>query len=272
MVFGDYFKKEQHGQLWEFLVEEVGLDPKRIYCSVFAGDKNAPKDEESIEVLTKLYKKYGIDVEEGSATLGEGDLGPGMEIEFNSNKRIFPYIDKCWWMRGDAIGELGGPSAEIFYKTKKPHDPKFGKHCHINCDCGQFLEIGNSVFMEFKRTKNGWVKLKQRNVDFGGGFERWLAVSQETDDAYKTDVFYPLIQRVEELSGLDYGDKEDWEYVKADKQCWVDTRKDFRVIADHIRASVFFSGRWYFTFKQGSRLCSSKINSSGCSSGKKIKD
>ena len=122
-------------------------------------------------------------------------------------------------------GEPGGPDSEVFYDFGTPHDEKFGKECHPNCDCGRFLEIGNSVFMEYKKVTDGsFEKLKQKNVDFGGGLERITAASNNDPDVFKIDLLSSIVKRLEELSGVPY---------ESGKQ------KSFRVIADHIRGAIF---------------------------------
>lgn len=221
---GDYFKKEQLNWFYEFLIEEIKLDPKKIYQTVFAGSEFAPKDLESVEILKDIFKKYGIDAEVGPETLGKGELGSGKEIKFGGKERIFPYRDKNWWERGNAIGELGGPDSETFYDTGRPHNPEFGEFCHLNCDCGRFIEIGNSVFMEYVKTENGWEKnLPQKNVDFGGGLERITMVENKKTNVFETDLFDYLIKFLEERSGKKYND-----YYKS-----------FEIIADHMRAATF---------------------------------
>jgi alanyl-tRNA synthetase len=225
--FGDYFKKEQLSWWYQFLFEELKLDPKRIYQTVYVGseDGKIKKDEEAITILKELFAKYGVEAEEGPDTLVKGELGSGQKIDFGK-MRIFPYRDKNWWKRGDTIGEPGGPDSETFYDTGKPHDSKFGKHCHVNCDCGRFLEIGNSVFMQYKKTEDGWEELKDKNVDFGGGLERIAMVSQGKESIFRTDLFSAIIAKIEKLSGKRYED---------------DTRS-FEVIADHIKAATFIVG------------------------------
>ena len=220
---GDYFKSDQLNWWFEFIIEELGLDINRIYQSVYAGDDSIAKDNESIQILKSIYQKYNIDAEEGAETIGKGDLGPGIQISFDERTRIFAYRDKNWWQRGDAVGELGGPDSETFYDTKKTHDIKFGQFCHLNCDCGRFIEIGNSVFMQFQKTENGWAELKQKNVDFGGGLERLTMILQNKSKAFETDLFMPIINRCEELSGEKYSSNP----------------KSFEIIADHIRATTF---------------------------------
>src|SRR3990167_6754937 len=128
---GDYFKKEQLPWIWEFFTKELGLDPKKLYVSVFEGTSNVPKDTESYEI----WRKLGI-----------------------SKERIHFYgSDKNWWSRSGGpdkmpAGEIGGPDSEIFYEFDIPHDPAYGAFCHPNCQCGKFLEIGNSVFMQDRKS------------------------------------------------------------------------------------------------------------------------
>lgn len=223
---GDYFKEEQLNWWFEFMIDELKLDINKIYQTVYVGDgKNIPKDNESIEILKNIYKKYGLEVQEGPETTEKGDRGPEKEIDF-SIQRIFAYRDKNWWQRGDAVGELGGPDSETFYDTGKKHDPKFGPHCHLNCDCGRFVEIGNSVFMQYQKTATGWEELKNKNVDFGGGLERLVMAMNNLDNIFKIDSLNNVVKRVEELSGKKYEDN----------------KKYFEIISDHIKSVTFLLG------------------------------
>lgn len=226
---GDYFKREQLHWWFEFIIEKLNLDPSKIYQTVYAGDgQKIESDQEAISILQEIYQKYGLKAEVGPVTLGKGEIGPGVELDFTS-QRIFPYRDKNWWKRGDAIGELGGPDSETFFDTGKEHDPKFGPHCHPNCDCGRFLEIGNSVFMQYQKTADGWQELASKNVDFGGGLERLLMVLEKQTSIFSTDLFKRIIHQIEVLSGCSYpGDDEN--------------RAAFEVIADHIKAATFLIG------------------------------
>ncbi len=201
---GDYFKKEQLPWVWEFFTKDLGLDPKRLYVSIFEGDKDVPKDAESYDI----WKKIGI-----------------------SEDHIFFYgVDKNWWSRSGPpgkmpVGEIGGPDSEVFFEFDTPHDPKFGKFCHPNCDCGKFLEIGNSVFMQYQKTENGSLReLPQKNIDFGGGLERTAAAISGNPDIFMIDTFSGVMKKIEGEAGIKYNS---------------DFQKDksFRVIADHLRAS-----------------------------------
>jgi len=224
---GDYFKEDQLSWWFEFLFTELKMDPAKIYQTVYAGseDGKITKDNESIQILQRLFTQYGVSTAEGPETLGKGDAGSGQGLDFRK-QRIFAYRDKNWWQRGDAVGELGGPDSETFYDTGKEHDPAFGKYCHPNCDCGRFLEIGNSVFMQYQKTNTGWQELQNKNVDFGGGLERILMVLSGEDSIFKTDLFHSVILKIEELSGLKYEEN----------------KRAFEVIADHLKAATFIVG------------------------------
>ena len=203
---GDYFKKEQLNWAFEFLTSPqwLALDPQKIYVSIFEGDKDAPRDEESIIIWQEIYKK--------------------LEIKAKVGEIIVPYPKKKnWW---GPVGETGpcGPDSEIFYKTGKPHDPSFGKKCHINCDCGRFVEIWNNVFMEYNKTIEGkYEKLKKQNVDTGMGSERVAAVLQGKETVFEIELFSPIINQLEKLSKRDYAQNG----------------RPFRIIADHLRAATF---------------------------------
>lgn len=204
---GDYFKKEQLSWFWSFLTEILGLDKEKLYVTVFVGDKKnrLPADNQSI----KIWKELGV-----------------------ADNHIFSYgSEKNWWSRAGTPdqmpeGEPGGPDSEVFYEfTKINHQSKFGKICHPNCDCGRFLEIGNSVFMEYKKIKDGFVELPAKNVDFGGGLERILAALNDNPDVFQTDLYLPIIHALEKLTGQSYQDEKN--------------KKKMRVIADHIKGAIF---------------------------------
>lgn len=230
---GDYFKNEQIRWMFDFLVNELKLDPNKLYVTVFIGDdkNNIPKDIESANLWKELFTTKGIeakDVEIGSEADG---YEKGMQ-----GGRIFYYDSgKNWWSRAGIpekmpAGEPGGPDSEMFYEfTEVEHDPKFGKFCHPNCDCGRFLEIGNNVFMEYQKNADGtFSKLPQKNVDFGGGLERLTMALNNCPDIIELN-HRPILDYLENLSGKRYFSND--EYTKA-----------FRVIADHMKASVFLIG------------------------------
>lgn len=203
---GDYFKKEQLAWFWQFLTKELGFQKEKLYVTVFEGDKknNLPADEESIEIWKSL------------------------EVP---EDHIFKYgPEKNWWSRAGVPdkmppGEPGGPDSEVFYEfTNIEHNPKFGKECHPNCDCGRFMEIGNSVFMQYKKTEKGFEELPKKNVDFGGGLERILAALNNNPDVFTTDIYTPIIESVSSVSQKKYLDD-------ADKQ-------KMRIIADHLKAAT----------------------------------
>lgn len=197
---GDYFKTEMIGWSWTFLTEELGIDPDLLSVTVFAGDGDCPRDEES----AKLWEKAGIPKE-----------------------RIF-YLPKKhnWWGPAGVTGPCG-PDTEMFIDTGKP---ACSPDCSPACDCGKYLEIWNDVFMQYNKTADGkFEPLKQKNVDTGMGLERTLAILQGVKTVYETDVFVPIIARIETLSGQKYGSNES-------------ATRAMRIIADHMRTSVFILG------------------------------
>lgn len=225
---GDYFKEQQIPQVWTFLTEKVGLDPNRIYVSCFSGDpeNSIPKDDESAAIWAGLFEAAGvssdqIDVgtEEHAAQAGTG----GARIAF--------YSKKNWWCRGGKaedmpVGEPGGPDTEMFYLFPNVvHDPAYGLHCHQNCDCGRFIELGNSVFMEYRRTETGFEPLPRRNVDYGGGLARIAAAAMDSPDVFRIGLLWPIIERLQVLSGIRYEEET----------------RAMRVIADHLRGATFLA-------------------------------
>ncbi len=222
----DYFKEKQIPWMLELHVEHYGLDPNRLYVSVWAGDELVSRDNEAIEIWQKAFAKYGInakfseDISQIPKNLKEGENFP---------YRIFPFgKSDNWWQRGEAPGELGGPCSEIFFDTghiEKPQD-----NYHINDDSGRFIEIGNSVFMQYKLDQNqNWQPLKQKNIDFGGGFERVVMCIQNKKDIFETDIYEPIINTISEISQKNYKtNNQENNYTKY-----------FRILADHSRAAVF---------------------------------
>jgi alanyl-tRNA synthetase len=228
--FGDYFKAEQLPWFFSFLTDKVGLDPERLYTTVFIGDEQAgiPKDTESADIWQNLFSQKGINakvVEIGSEADG---YAKGMQ-----DGRIFYYdAKKNWWSRAGIpsnmpAGEPGGPDSEVFYEfTHIQHDTKWGENCHPNCDCGRFMEIGNSVFMQYIKNNDGtFSELPKANVDFGGGLERIAAAKLNTDDMFKISLLWPIIEKLQDLSGKSYE-----QHTAA-----------MRVIADHLRTATFLA-------------------------------
>jgi len=230
---GDYFKQEQIGWMFEFLTKELQLDPKRIFVTVFAGNEEIgiAKDTESVARWQELYATAGVD-----AKFVEDAEENGMQ-----DGQIFSYDDsKNWWSRTGKpanmpIGEPGGPDTEMFWDFDPANE--MGLHeasewkdtpCHVNCDCGRFLEIGNNVFMEFIHAEGGFEKLKQQNVDFGGGLERLAAAVNDDPDVFKIDLFDEMRLVLEGVSGKTYGANPDETFA-------------FRVVLDHLRGATFLT-------------------------------
>lgn len=213
--FGDYFKEEQLASCFEFLTDKksgLGLDPNKLFVTVFEGGNDIPRDDVSIEIWTNIFKNFGI-----KPTIGD---------------RIWRYGTKSnWWSRAGSPenmppGEPGGPSSEIFYQFDTKHDPIYGSICNPNCECGKYLEIGNSVFMEYKKKTNGQFELlPKKNVDFGGGLERVLAAANNDPDIFNTDVFSGIIKNIEIATNRQYSD--------------IKYKSAIRIIADHFKTSVF---------------------------------
>jgi alanyl-tRNA synthetase len=230
---GDYFKREQLPWIFEFWTKELGLNPSKLYISVFAGDpvNNIPRDTESVEIWLELFTEAGIEAKEVElGTIEEGGE-KGMQ-----GGRIFYYgVEKNWWSRSGQQkdmppGEPGGPDSEVFYDFGTPHDPRYGKECHPNCDCGRFLEIGNSVFMEYKKEVDGtFSKLPQQNVDFGGGLERTLAAVNNNPDLFAIDTLAAVMNVIREKYG--------WDYASVGEE----EKKRMRIVADHVRSAVFIA-------------------------------
>ena len=230
---GDYFKEDQLRYFFTFLVDEVGLDPQHIYVTVFAGDETLgiPRDEESVRIWKTLFAERGIDAKDVFIGSEEDGYEIGMQ-----NGRIFYYdATKNWWSRSGTpehmpVGEIGGPDSEIFYDFGSRHatHPTYGQLLpHPNSDSGQFLEIGNSVFIEYiKQADGSFAKLPQRNVDFGGGLERIAAAKVGDPDVFQVDLLATVVAHIETLSSKKYSD-----HLVA-----------FRVITDHIRGAVFMIG------------------------------
>lgn len=226
---GEYFKEQQIEWFFEFLTETVGLDPNKIYVSCFIGDEknNIPRDDEAAAIWQRLFKEKGIEAKVVELDTAENGDKLGMQ-----GGRIFFYNDKeNWWSRGGGIdttpiGDPCGPDSEVFYDFgMENHDPSFGQP-HPASDSGRFMEIGNQVFMQYRRLEDGsFEALEQKNVDFGGGLERIAAAKVGSPDVFKVSLLSPIIEKIEELS---------------DKSYESNTGR-MRVIADHIRASVFLA-------------------------------
>ncbi|MDQ5955555.1 MAG: alanyl-tRNA synthetase [Patescibacteria group bacterium] len=243
---GDYFKKEQLPWFFEFLTKEIGLDPQRLYVTAFMGDeKNGlPKDSEATEIWQQLFAQVGVDaevVEIGSEADGY-IKGMSWGLPAGRQGRIFYYdAKKNWWSRAGVpenmpVGEPGGPDSEVFYEfTDVEHDSAWGEHCHPNCDCGRFLEIGNSVFMQYikqasstgsEQADDSFGLLPKLNVDFGGGLERIAAVSENSSDIFLVGPLWRIISELQKHTEFEYG--SDPKITAA-----------YRVIADHMRSACF---------------------------------
>ncbi len=197
---GDYFKKEKTKWSYDLLTEVFGLDGNEICSTVFEGNDAAPRDDETAELL----RQVGI-----------------------KSNHIF-YLPKSdnWWELEGTVGTPCGPDNEWFYPR---HDKPCGPKCGPDCGCGRYVEIGNDVYMQYKKTETGYEPLANKNVDTGFGLDRLLAFLNGITDGYKTDLFLPVIKHLEKASGKNY-DEDD------------EARKAMRIIADHIRTSTMLIG------------------------------
>lgn len=229
---GDYFKQEQLPFFFTFLTEVIGLNPEKLYVTAFIGDEknNVPRDTEAAEVWQRLFASKGIDAQ----IVDMGSEADAARLGMRGGRIFYYDARKNWWSRAGVpenmpAGEPGGPDSEVFYDFGTPHDAKFGAECHPNCDCGRFMEIGNSVFMEYIKQPDGsFAPLPKKNVDFGGGLERIAAAKRDNSDVFLTDVFWDVITLLEHFSGKQYADSR--------------YQRSFRIIADHMRAAVFMLG------------------------------
>lgn len=226
---GDYFKEQQIRWFFEFLTDVVKLDPNKIYVTCFIGDEKhgIERDNEAANIWQKVFAEKGI-----TAKIAEiGSQKDGDKRGIKEGERIFFYDDgENWWSRGGGlqktpIGDPCGPDSEVFYDFgNENHDESFGLP-HPASDSGRFMEIGNQVFMQYKRTKDGFEPLEKKNVDFGGGLERIAAASLNSPDVFKISLLQPIIEKLEELSGKKYENNT----------------ASMRVIADHLRAATFLA-------------------------------
>lgn len=174
---GDYFKKERCQWSYELLTEVFGFDADHLAATVFAGDENAPRDEEGAQYrIASGFKKENI--------------------------HYLPAEDN-WW--GLEYGPCG-PDSEMFYIEDRPD---CGPDCGPGCHCGKYTELGNDVFMQYEKHQDGTLTpLKQKNVDTGWGLERILAFLNGTRDVYKIDLYAPIIAYIEKVSGTKYEQDE----------------------------------------------------------------
>ncbi|KKR54375.1 MAG: alanyl-tRNA synthetase [Parcubacteria group bacterium GW2011_GWA2_40_23] len=228
---GDYFKIEQINWMFDFLINKTKLDPNRFYVTCFRGmeEIGIPRDTEAAEKWQAKFKEVNV----------EAKIVDNAETEGMQGGRIFYYNEKeNWWSRAGVtskmpVGEPGGPDSEMFWDFDPKgelqiHEKSDWKDapCHPACDCGRFVEIGNNVFMQYVKTKNGFEPLKNKNIDFGGGLERMVAAMNDDSDIFNIDAFAKAKEKLEKLSGKKYGENKD--EIQA-----------FRVILDHLRAATF---------------------------------
>ncbi len=232
--FGDYFKEDEIKWMFDFLINELNLNPNKLYITCFKGNDSLgiPRDTFSAELWQKLFEEKNV----------EANISDTPEEGMKQSERIFYYTEKKnWWSRmgvpaNMGEGEPGGPDSEMFYdfdirEEKGIHaNSKFANEpCHPNCDCGRFLEIGNNVFMQYKKAAGGFEELPQMNVDHGSGLERYACALRDDSDIFNIDVFNNPKDYIQLLSGKKYGESDEITYA-------------YRVILDHLRAATFLIG------------------------------
>lgn len=227
---GDYFKSQQIEWMFEWLSEVVGLDMSRVYVTAFIGapEYGIEKDTEAAAVWKRLFEARGLRAEEAEI----GSEAAGYTRGIREGERIFYYDgSKNWWSRNGSpettpVGDPCGPDSEMFYDFGTPHDTSFGEFCHPNCDCGRFMEIGNNVFMAYRKVAEGQFEpLEQPNIDHGSGLERIAAAKINSPDVFRISVMWPIIEKLQALSGKSYESNT----------------ASMRVIADHLRAATFLA-------------------------------
>jgi alanyl-tRNA synthetase len=230
---GNYFKEDAIKWSFEFLTDKkkgLGLDPKRLYVTVFKGEDGIPRDDESIKIWKEVFDKAGIN----AAVAGDDEVIEG-------DVRIIPLgKDDNFWIAGDT-GPCGGDT-EMFYDVSEKGDKLNGKFSDL-VDTFRIMEVWNDVFIEFNKTEDGkYQKLEKPNVDTGMGLERTLKVVNGFDNIFQTDVLEPIIKKIEQMASpasiteLDKTDGDD-EYVVCppDKLSLIAKR----IIADHVKAAIF---------------------------------
>jgi alanyl-tRNA synthetase len=227
---GEYFKTQQIEWMFEFLSDVVGLDMSNVYMTCYSGNERLgiPKDTEAAEVWKRLFTAKGLSA--GEAEMGSEEAGYARGMK--PDERIFYYDgSKNWWSRNGnedntPVGDPCGPDSEMFYDFGTPHNTEYGEFCHPNCDCGRFMEIGNNVFMAYKKVGEGqFEELEQKNVDHGSGLERIAAAKLGDPDVFKISLMWPIIEKLQTLSGKKYESHTE----------------SMRVIADHLRAATFLA-------------------------------
>ncbi len=198
---GDYFKKEKTAWSFEFLTKELGFDPNKICSTVFAGNDVVARDDEAVECLVNAGVK---------------------------RENIY-FLKDNWWDLPGTVNTPCGPDNEWFYpRYDKPCEK--GDKCDVTCECGRWVEIGNDVYMQYKKLPDGSVTpLKNKNVDTGFGFERLLMYVNGFTDGYKTDLFTEVLAFLENQIGAKYGEHQE-------------TTKSMRIIVDHMRTAVMLIG------------------------------
>lgn len=223
---GDYFKKDSIKWSFKFLTSKefgLGMEPDKIYVTVFAGDEDSPRDAESIEIWKQVYQNYGINAK----VFGEEKLSKNRDGLISSYRIFLLGKEDNWWPAGGKHLGPQGPDTEIFYYWGKKKPDLLKERPGYNDY--NFWEVWNNVFMEYERRDGFYENLAQKNVDTGMGLERVCSVLKKTPDVYQSDIFKPIIKVLEYESRIKYG-KDPFQ------------TRAMRIVADHIRTAVFIMG------------------------------
>jgi alanyl-tRNA synthetase len=206
---GDYFKNDSIQWSFEFLTSKdkgLGLDPQKIYVTVFAGDQDAPRDDESIQIWKKVFEGVGIQA--------------SVDVPLSEGGRIFTLPKESnWWGPAGQTGPCG-PDTEIFYDLGEGAGATVLPDGLPDFEGGRLIEVWNNVFMQYSKKENGsFEPLQQNNVDTGMGLERITAVVQEVGSVFETDLFIPFLQLISEKTQAEPSSQ--------------------RIIADHLKAASF---------------------------------
>ena len=205
---GTYDKTQMIKWSWEFLTskEWLGINPHNVYITVFEGDKDIPKDEESIKIWQECFQLANMEAKEG--------------------ERIFPLPKKDnWW---GPVGNCGpcGPDTEMFVDTGQK---ECSKDCKPGCNCGKYAEIWNDVFMSYYKNADGtYRELENKQIDTGFGLDRASAVLNGKDNVYESDLFIPITDKIKELAQINKPNENEL--------------KSIRIIANHLRSAIFIMG------------------------------
>ena len=220
--FNDYFKREQLDWWYNFLINELQIDPSKIYQTCYKWWEKIERDNDAIELMKEIFSK-------NNQSYWVFDYDNWKKIDLINNKIFLYDSEKNRWQRWEKEWEIWWTCSETFYDTWKQHDLKYWDYCHPNCDCGRFVEIWNSVFMNYTYEKWERKKMKHHNIDFWWWLERLVMASQwNIGNIFLTDAYINNINLLEERLWKKY----------------IQHMKQFEIITDHIKSITFLLKDW----------------------------